>query len=62
MLRGIINMSPDKVTIIDRDGWDPIGSVNPSEEDKLWAEKAIEEFYYEIGIKLKLRKSTFIDI
>ncbi len=55
-------MSPEKVTIIDRDGWDPIGSVNPTEEEKLEAEKAIEEFYDEIGIKLKLQKSTFIDV
>ena len=55
-------MSPEKVTIIDRDGWDPIGSVNPTEEEKLEAINAIEEFYDEIGINLKLKKSTFIDI
>ncbi len=59
---GIINMSPEKATVIFRDDWDPIGSVNPTEEEKLEAEKAIEDFYDEIGINLKLQKSTFIDV
>ncbi|MBR0272040.1 MAG: hypothetical protein IJQ68_08670 [Methanobrevibacter sp.] len=55
-------MSPEKATVIFRDDWDPIGSVNPTEEEKLEAEKAIEDFYDEIGINLKLQKSTFIDV
>lgn len=55
-------MSPGEVTIIDRDGWDPIGSKNPTEEEKLAAKNAIESFYDELGIILNLQKSTFIDI
>ena len=41
-------MSPEEVTIIDRDGWDPIGSKNPTEEEKLAAKNAIESFYDEL--------------
>ncbi|WP_407382042.1 hypothetical protein [Methanobrevibacter sp.] len=55
-------MSPEKATVIFRDGWDSIGSVNSTEEEKLEAKKAIEDFYEELGINLKLQKSTFIDI
>ena len=47
-------MSPEKVTIIDRDGWDPIDSVNPTEEERLEAGKNIEGLYRKLGINLKL--------
>ena len=55
-------MSPEKVTIIDRDGWDPIGSIISSEEEKLEAKKNIENIYKRFGINLKLHQLTFIDI
>ena len=55
-------MSPEKPTIIFRDDWEPIGSRNPTEEEKFKAEKNIERTYRKFGINLKLRKLTFIDI
>ncbi|MBR5954248.1 MAG: hypothetical protein IK021_02335 [Methanobrevibacter sp.] len=55
-------MSPDKPTIIFRDGWDRIGSKNPTEKERLEAERNIEESYRDLGIDLKLKKLTFIDI
>ena len=55
-------MSPEKATIIFRDGWDPIGSIIPTEEEKLEAGKNIELMYEELGINLKLQRLTFVDI
>ncbi|SDA71892.1 hypothetical protein [Methanobrevibacter millerae] len=54
-------MSPEKVTIIDRDGWDPI-NLHTTPERRRNAEKAIKQNYKEFGITLNFQKSTFIDI
>ncbi|MBR0272041.1 MAG: hypothetical protein IJQ68_08675 [Methanobrevibacter sp.] len=55
-------MSPEKATVIFRDGWDPIGSANPTEEEHREAVKNIESIYRKIGIILHLEKLTHIDL
>lgn len=55
-------MSPEKVTIIDRDGWDPIGSRKVSERQKIKAKKHIVDCYKKIGIFLNLDEITYIKI
>ena len=54
-------MSPEKPTIIFRDGWDPI-NLHTTPKRRQIAEKAIEQQYKKWGIMLNLRKLTFIDI
>ncbi len=55
-------MSPDKPTIIFRDGWEPIGSRIFSEEEKYNARRNIEAMYNEIGIILNLEELTTIKL
>ena len=55
-------MSPEKVTIIDRDGWEPLGSIKASEKQKIKAKKHIIDCYRKIGIFLNLDEITFINI
>ncbi|SDA71880.1 hypothetical protein [Methanobrevibacter millerae] len=55
-------MSPKKVTIIDRDRWDPIGSRTSSKKEILEAQRKIEDFYNDIGIVLHMQKSTLVDL
>ena len=54
-------MSPEKVTIIDRDGWDPI-NLHTTPERRRNAEKAIEQNFKELGINLDFKKLTFVDL
>ncbi len=56
-------MSPDeKPTIIFRDGWEPIGSIVLTEEEKRQAKRNMEARYKRWGIDLKLDKLTFVKL
>lgn len=56
-------MSPKKVTIIDRDGWDPIGSRKFSIKERMEAKKNMEDAFFNVlGIKLDLEKVTYVDL
>ncbi|SDA71868.1 hypothetical protein [Methanobrevibacter millerae] len=56
-------MSPEKVTIIDRDGWEPIGSGNFSIKERIEAKKNMEDAFFNVlGIKLNLKKVTYVDL
>ena len=56
-------MSPEKVTIIDRDGWEPIGSRTFSKEERIEAKENMEDAFFNVlGIKLNLEKVTYVDL
>ena len=54
-------MSPEKVTLMDRDGWNPI-NLHTTPERRRNAEKAIEYNYKELGINFNFQKLTFLKI
>ena len=54
-------MSPEKATVIFRDGGYPI-NLHTTPERRRNAEKAIELDFKELGINLNLQKLTFIKI
>lgn len=55
-------MSPEKVAIIDRDGWEPFGSRTFSKEERLEAQRNIEMAYKKLGIVLHMKKLTLVDL
>ena len=55
-------MSLEKVTIIDRDDWEPIGSRTSSKKEILEAQRKIEDVYNNIGIVLHMQKPTLVDL
>ena len=55
-------MSPEKATVIFRDGWDPIGSIKASKIEKIKAKNHIIYSYRKIGIILNLDEITYINI
>ena len=56
-------MSPEKATVIFRDGWDPICSQTFSKEERFKAMKSMEDvFFRDFGIKLDLEKLTLVDL
>ncbi|MBR5954249.1 MAG: hypothetical protein IK021_02340 [Methanobrevibacter sp.] len=55
-------MSPDKPTIIFRDGWEPIGSIVLTEKEKCQAKKNLVSRYKRWGIDLNPDELSFIKI
>ena len=53
-------MSPEKATIIFRDGWELIGAIVLTDKEKWEAKKNMESRYKSWGIELKLDKLTFL--
>ncbi len=53
-------MSPEKATIIFRDGWEPMGTIVLTDKEKRESKRNMESRYKSWGIELKLDKLTFL--